>query len=351
MSRSRIVLAVVLTLACQAVVLPAAATGADASVASVSAAPDDPTDGGVVVDTERRADTTRRVAAETATATLTSGGSDAPLAAGAGQVVAGTTTLPAGTQLRVVLKSTDSERPFLKSAPARVDEDGRFAAVFDLSEFDAETAYAVEVSGPNETLLTREATLADCTATSCGVGPAADVPNETRVNGTDGTVVVAPTPGQVVSGQTNLSAGTELTVRATYENGTPFLKSRETMVRADGRYRTVFNFSGIADGTTFAVTVRANDSVVATTTGRVDCAAGSPSITCPEPSSTASDDGGTETATSATDTPTTTDTATVVDSASATGGGDDWPVVGALLLGGGVFGVIGVALLLGLGEG
>ncbi|MEZ3116623.1 BGTF surface domain-containing protein [Halobaculum sp. MBLA0147] len=284
---------------------------------------------------------------------LTGGGPDTPLAAGAGQVVAGTTTLLAGKRLRVVLQSTDGGRPFILSDTARVDEDGRFVAVFNLSTFDAERAYSVEVSGPNETLVVRKATLADCTATSCGVGPAADVPNGTRVNDTDGTVVVAPAPGQVVSGRTNLSAGTPLVVRATYDDGTPFLKSREATVRADGRYRTVFDFSGIDDETTFSVTVRANDSVVATTRGRVDCEASSTATACPDgEASTASDDVGVETTTTPPTTPTTTDppTLTVVDSPSATDGGDDWPVVGVLLLGGGTFGVIGVVLLLGLGD-
>ncbi|MFB6176514.1 MAG: BGTF surface domain-containing protein, partial [Halobaculum sp.] len=138
-------------------------------------------------------------------------------------------------------------------------------------------------------------------------------------------------------------------------SGKPFIMTGEATVGADGRFRAVFNFTGIDAGTTFEVTVRRDDGTLATTEGVVvDCGKRPDASVCRDQPTETAKPNGTETATPA-ETGTTTrtsaePTATRIGTQVPESHDSDWLVVFGLLGVGGVFGIVGVALLLGVVE-
>ncbi|SFR91648.1 hypothetical protein SAMN05216559_0950 [Halomicrobium zhouii] len=80
-------------------------------------------------------------------------------------------------------------------------------------------------------------------------------------------VTLAAAPGQAVSGQTDLDAGTTLDVRLTSTDASnPFLQTKEATVAENGSFSTTLNLGGVAAGATGNLTVRHNDSVLASET-------------------------------------------------------------------------------------
>jgi len=77
-------------------------------------------------------------------------------------------------------------------------------------------------------------------------------------------VTLAAAPGQTVSGQTDLDAGTTLDVRLTSTDASnPFLQTREATVAENGSFATRLDLGAVSPGATATLTVRHNDSVLA----------------------------------------------------------------------------------------
>lgn len=77
-------------------------------------------------------------------------------------------------------------------------------------------------------------------------------------------------PGQVVSGTTDLDAGSELVVRLRSTNGTsPFIVQANATVGEDGRFEATVDLSNVAADTPFAVSVRHDDEELANESGLV----------------------------------------------------------------------------------
>ncbi|WP_276271125.1 BGTF surface domain-containing protein [Haloarcula litorea] len=117
-----------------------------------------------------------------ATATVDDDG--LPLASAQQQVVTGETSLAAGTELTVRLRSANSASPFLKQQTARVAEDGTFAAVFDMSRVAANTSYELTVHYDGTTLVERSGRVAACDGDCTDPVPETPTPTPERHEGT-----------------------------------------------------------------------------------------------------------------------------------------------------------------------
>lgn len=106
-------------------------------------------------------------------------------------------------------------------------------------------------------------------------------PNGTTLDTTDGDVVVQRSAQQSISGETTVDAGTSLSIRVQSSSSeSPFLMQVETTVAEDGTFEGSFDFSDVATGTEFEVTVRGDGATLAQAPGRVaDCEAGCPTVT------------------------------------------------------------------------
>jgi hypothetical protein len=143
---------------------------------------------------------------------------------------------------------------------ATVDEDGRWAAVFDFSHQPAGGSF-------NLTVMSR-AVNASVNATGeivpCDGGCADPKPEPTEVvsiDGENGTVTVANGTTQVVSGTAVQPTGTEIVVRiqSTGDTQPRFLKSSTAVVTQNGTWATSFDFSGRDAGGTFSVEASTED--------------------------------------------------------------------------------------------
>ena len=166
-------------------------------------------------------------------------------------------------------------------------------------------------------------------------GPAAAAEDTRLVHDGDRLVVEAAT-AQAVVGETDLSAGTTLSVRIrSAEADQPFLKTATATVTADGTFRARFDFSGVSPGATFDATVSHDGSRLASAAGEVVCAG------CTTPRDrTPADRAAT---TDGADGPPNT---TVIDDPAP---GVFTPLLGVLALGG-LLGVVGIAVLVGVIE-
>ena len=78
-----------------------------------------------------------------------------------------------------------------------------------------------------------------------------------------------PAEGQTIHGQTDLSAGTELSVRLRSSGENPFLKSQTATVDDAGAFEATFDLSVVDGGTSFQVVVHHDGSRLMNTTGEV----------------------------------------------------------------------------------
>lgn len=227
-------------------------------------------------------DESAALTAQTDGTTLVYDGENVTLEAGQGQAVRGRSDLPAGTTVVVRLRSA-GENPFLKSGEAVVDQDGRFRATFDLSDVPAGTTFDVMVRGDDD-LASAEGVVVECTD-SCESDDSADG-SDTRIVRDGDSFELAAGPGQAVSGESGLRAGTRVSVRvrsASAEN--PFLITAETVVDQDGRFRAVFDLTDVQAGSAFDVVVHRDGSELATAEGEV--------VECTESCNSGSSDPGT----------------------------------------------------------
>ena len=157
-------------------------------------------------------------------------------------------------------------------------------------------------------------------------------------------LVVEPAPGQRLEGETSLPGGTRLTLRIQSSNtGSPFLNRVETTVGDGGTFTTAVDFGQVEVDTSFTVKVRYNATTIAETTGRVVACAQNCTETPGESNATTTEPTDTDTLEAATPTAPLDDTTPAPQRSIDIGG------VGAL--GAGLLlGVVGVALLLGLGR-
>lgn len=118
-------------------------------------------------------------------------------------------------------------------------------------------------------------------------GGSTDVPASTATNLTyeGDTLTVAAGPGQVITGRTDLPAGTTLRVRAQSTGGEqPFVRSVSAVVDRHGRFRAVLGFSAYEPGAEFRVVVRYNGTTLTEAPAVFEaCAAACESPTATDP--------------------------------------------------------------------
>lgn len=209
-------------------------------------------------------------AAQTAT-TIDTDGDRVRLSAGLNQTVSGTTDLAPGTTVLVRLQSADASSPFLKQQSATVTEDGRFAASYDMSDVAPDTAFEVSVRHDGESLATANGTVTPCTE-GCTT-PTESTPDGSRwveIDHDGDQFTPGAAPGRVVSGETDLDPGTELTVRLRSANASaPFLVQQPATVTDGGRFRTTVDLGSVPAGTGFELTVHTGGETLLETGGRV----------------------------------------------------------------------------------
>ncbi|QLH84738.1 BGTF surface domain-containing protein [Halosimplex pelagicum] len=205
--------------------------------------------------------------ADAGAATIARDGAHLSLEGAPNQTVAGETDLAPGTELAVRVVSDDAASPFLVSRTTTVGEDGAFSAAIDLSGVsDDATARAIVVRDGAE--------LANVSARVSaveGVTPTDDESESGTAFDREGDrLTLAAHENETVRGETDLSPGTDVTVRLTSSSGaSPFLVQRAATVDEDGRFAAEVDLVGVANGSTFEATVRHDGESVATAEGVV----------------------------------------------------------------------------------
>jgi hypothetical protein len=182
------------------------------------------------------------------------------------RTVRGTTDLASGTQLQVVLQSTGPGTQFIKTTSTTIGEDGSYEAAFDMSGIDPDTRVRVELRHDGARL-----------ANTTGTVVAGSVPEDTAtkddssVLSSEGDAITLKNTGdQTVQGTTNLTAGSEVSVRLQNNgDGTKFLKVATATVDDGGHFEVTFNMTGINTDSTFDVTVVHDEEVLAEASGEV----------------------------------------------------------------------------------
>lgn len=87
------------------------------------------------------------------------------------QTITGETTLDAGEQVTVRVRSSNAENPFLRQTVATVDDDGAFAASVDFAEIEDGTEFTVVVTYNGTTLAEAPGVVGGCDPV-CGETPA-----------------------------------------------------------------------------------------------------------------------------------------------------------------------------------
>lgn len=187
------------------------------------------------------------------------------------QEIHGETPLAPGTELTVRLLSTNASQPFVRSGEATVDDDGVFAAAFDLHGVEPTDARLLVLHDGTELVnatVTVEAAEGEHTRSTATATAVSD--HGTTLDHEGERVTLANDSGQVVSGSTDLEPGSELDVRIRSVSGdSPFLMQAETTVREDGTFRATFDLSEVESGTRFTVVVRHDGERIAEAEGEV----------------------------------------------------------------------------------
>ncbi|WP_415383176.1 BGTF surface domain-containing protein [Halosimplex sp. TS25] len=206
------------------------------------------------------------------------------LAALENETIRGETNLSAGSEVTVRLTATSDASPFLVQSTATVGEDGAFAAPVDLvgiangSAFEAvvrhdgetlASAEGVVVGGINEEP-TADPTPTNRTGTVAESSRVAEADHNTTLDYSGDELTVESAADQQIAGETDLSTGTNVTLRVASTGGAnPFLKSATATVTEDGRFTAGFNMTGIPSGTAFEVVVYHDGETLAVADGEV----------------------------------------------------------------------------------
>ncbi|MFC7140072.1 BGTF surface domain-containing protein [Halosimplex aquaticum] len=195
-------------------------------------------------------------------------GSHLSLEGAANQTISGETDLAPGTELAVRVVSDEPASPFLVSETATVGEDGAFSATADLSLVDADADAWVTVYGNGTELANVSARIAAVESETPTDGPDSDGVPSLEYEGD--RLTLAALENETVRGETNLSAGSEVTVRLTStSDASPFLVQNTATVAEDGTFAAPVDLVGIANGSTFEAVVRHDGETLASAEGIV----------------------------------------------------------------------------------
>ncbi|WP_436931378.1 BGTF surface domain-containing protein [Halosimplex halobium] len=206
------------------------------------------------------------------------------LAALENATVRGETDLAPGSEVTVRLTSTAGASPFLVQRTATVADDGTFAAEIDLvgvangTTFEAvvrhdgadiASAEGVVIGGKNDVSTTDTSDENWTKQPVNDTSPVAAENHSTSLDYDGDALTVESAPDQSIAGETDLPAGTEVTLRLTSTGSSPFLKGATATVTEDGRFSAAVNMSAVAPGSTFEVTVRHDHDTIAIADGEV----------------------------------------------------------------------------------
>ncbi|MFY4813581.1 BGTF surface domain-containing protein [Haloarcula sp. AONF1] len=209
-----------------------------------------------------------------------------PLHAAQQQVVTGETTLEPGTEMTVTIVSENSSNPFVYRREPIVQPNGTFAAQFDLSRPPANTSYNLSGYVDGDMLFNRTETIAPCdgNCTSSGVGA-----TEQQATVSEDSLPLRADEQQVVTGETTLDPGTEMTVEIISENSSnPFLYQSEVIVQPNGTFVAQFDMSDVPANTSYELSAHVDGDTLFERTETVaqcdgNCTDTVPEIVTPEP--------------------------------------------------------------------
>jgi len=122
------------------------------------------------------------------------------------------------------------------------------------------TAAGPAASGPAVTAPAPADAPTDATATDDG----------TTIDTGNGTLTLSAAPNRTISGESDLDAGTALTVRLRSSgSATPFLRTADATVGADGTWTATVDLSSVSDQPTFVASVHHDGERLANASGRV----------------------------------------------------------------------------------
>ncbi|MHC3381274.1 BGTF surface domain-containing protein [Haloarcula sp. H-GB5] len=209
-----------------------------------------------------------------------------PLHADEQQVVTGETTLEPGTEMTVTIVSENSSNPFVYRREPIVQPNGTFAAQFDLSRPPANTSYNLSGYVDGDMLFNRTETIAPCdgNCTSSEVGA-----TEQQATVSEDSLPLHADEQQVVTGETTLDPGTEMTVEIISENSSnPFLYQSEVIVQPNGTFVAQFDLSRPPANTSYELSAHVDGDTLFERTETVaqcdgNCTDPVPEIVTPEP--------------------------------------------------------------------
>lgn len=162
------------------------------------------------------------------------------------------------------------------SETVTVNENGTFAASFDLSSVSTGAEAAVEVGGTPRSV---NAVVATGNSPDPTVYALVEPANAT-IRFPEETLLVHATSNQTVHGTTNVRPGTELTVKAENDelnSPNSFVRTDTVTVREDGTFVAELNFTGVEPGTNF--TLVAGPGLASTKGQVVDDSVAIPTVT------------------------------------------------------------------------
>ncbi|WP_373567973.1 BGTF surface domain-containing protein [Haloarcula sp. H-GB4] len=214
-----------------------------------------------------------------------------PLHADEQQVVTGETTLEAGTEMTVKIVSENSSNPFIYRRQVTVQPNGTFVAQFDLSRHPANISYDLSAYADGDRLFNRTETIAPCDD-NCTDPEAAATEQQATVS--EDSLPLHADQQQVVTGETTLEPGTEMTVEIVSENSSnPFLYQRQVIVQPNGTFAAQFDLSRHPANTSYELSAHVDGDWLFERTETIapcdgNCTDPVPEIETPEPT----DDGG-----------------------------------------------------------
>jgi uncharacterized lipoprotein YbaY len=189
------------------------------------------------------------------------------------QVITGETTLDPGTEIAVEIVSRDSSSPFVYKRDAKVQSNGTFAAQFDMSRVSANTSYKLSAYDDGDKLYERNGTVEECESNCTDATAAAEpgVAAKQQATVSEDSFPLYPYPQQVITGETTLESGTEMTVRLVSEDASsPFLKQREVRVQPNGTFVAQFDMSKVPANTSYELSAHADGDTLFERIGTVE---------------------------------------------------------------------------------
>jgi hypothetical protein len=186
------------------------------------------------------------------------------------QTVTGVSDLKPGTDVAVRVVSDDATSPFIVSRTTTVDEDGAFSAAFDLSGVSEDTSAWATVVRDGAELVNVSARVTAVESATPADDSGADAESGSAFAHEGDRLTLAALENETVRGETNLSPGTDVTLRlSSTSGGSPFVVQRSTAVAEDGTFAVEVDLVGVANGTTLEAIAHHDGAEVASTQGVV----------------------------------------------------------------------------------